>query len=128
MIEIDGKMSDSRNSDNPRTLRTCLLHLGTLNAFAVVQPVCDRMISNPQYLRLEGYSGIAITSVVSIFLLAIPIFATASVGILRMLRLPKVATAVFASIGTLLVALLINIAFRWIQWRFALRSAGVPDR
>lgn len=127
MMEIDGKMSDSRNSDNPRTLRTCLLHLGTLNAFAVVQPVFDRMISNPQYLRLEGYSGIAITSVVSIFLLAIPIFATASVGILRMLRLPTVATAVFASIGTLLVALLINIAFRWIQWWFDLRSAGVPD-
>jgi len=85
------------------------------------------MISNPQYLRLEGYSGIAITAVVSIFLLAIPVFVTASVAVLRLLQLPKVATGVFAIIGTLLAALAINIALRWIQWRFNLRRAGVPD-
>ena len=120
-------MSDVEKYDNSPTLLTCLLHIGTLNAFAVAQPVFDRVISNPQYLRLEGYSGVAITAVVSLFLLAIPCCVTASVAVLRLLKLPRVAGGVFAIMGILLVALVINIAFRWIQWWFDLRSAGVPD-
>ena len=120
-------MSNVQTNENSRTLLTCLLHVATLNAFAVAQPVFDRMISNPQYLRLEGYSGVAIACVVSIFLLAIPGFVTASVAVLRLLKFPRAAAGVHAITVALLAALAINFAFRWIQWWFDLRRAGVPD-
>ena len=126
-MEIDLGMLSSATNGNSRTLRTCFLQIGTLNAFAVAQPIFDRMISNPQYLRLEGYSGFAIIFVVSMILLAIPLMVTASVATLRLVKLPKLAAAIFSITGTLLAALVINIAFRWLQWRFNLRTAGVPD-
>ena len=110
-----------------KSLFTCFVHIAALNAFAVAQPVFDRLSSNPEYLRLQGYSGIAIAVVLSLFLLVIPIAATACVAVLQSLKLTGAAALTFATSGTLLAALIINITLRWFQWRFELRGAGVPD-
>ncbi len=120
-------MSDSSNPDDSQTLFNCFLQIGALNAFAVAQPVFDRVVLNSQYLRLEGYSGVAVAAVLSLFLFAIPFGVTCGVAVLRRLKFPRAAAGVSVVVGTLLGALAINIALRWIQWRFNLRSAGVPD-
>jgi hypothetical protein len=110
-----------------KSLWICFLHIAALNSFAIAQPVLDRLGANPEYLRLAGYSGTAIVAALLIYLLAIPVCVVAAVAILRAMRRPKSAQAVFGIAATLLFALTINLALRWIQWRFDLRARGLPD-
>ena len=110
-----------------KSLWICFVHIAALNSFAVAQPILDRLGANPEFLRLEGYSGVAVSSTLLICLLALPIFVVSAIAILRRLKMPKSAEAVFASAATLLLALIINLVLRWLQWRFNLRASGVPD-
>ncbi len=110
-----------------KSLWICFLHIAALNSFAVAQPILDRLGANPEFLRLEGYSGIAVISSLLIYLLAAPVFVVSAIAMLRWLKMPKSAQFMFATSATLLFALIINLALRWLQWRFNLREIGVPD-
>ena len=110
-----------------KSLWICFLHIAALNSFAVAQPILDRLGANPEFLRLEGYSAIAVISSLLIYLLAAPVFVVSAIAILRWLKMPKAALSVFGTAATLLFALTINLALRWLQWRFNLRGMGVPD-
>jgi len=120
-------VSESRVSDPGRTLFTRILQIAALNAFAVAQPVFDRLGSNPEYLRLEDFSGIAIGTSLLLFLLAIPVATLIVMAILKSVKCPKSADLVFATVGMILVAVSLNIVFRWLQWRFEWRRVGIPD-
>lgn len=110
-----------------KSLWICFLHIAALNSFSIAQPVLDRLGSNPEYLKLEGYSGFAIIAALLIYLLTIPVCAVAATATLRAIGRPKIADSVFGIAATLLLALTINLTLRWIQWRFELRSMGLPD-
>jgi hypothetical protein len=110
-----------------KSLWICFVQIAALNSFAIAQPILDRLGANPEFLRLEGYSGIAVTSSMLIYLLAVPIFVVSAIAILRLLKMQKSAQAVFALAATFLLAITINLALRWLQWRFNLREIGVPD-
>ncbi len=110
-----------------KSLWICFVQIAALNSFAVAQPVLDRLGANPEFLSLEGYSGVAVSLSLLIYLLAVPIFVVSAIAVLRWLKMPKFALAVFASAATLLLALILNLVLRWLQWRFNLRGVGVPD-
>ena len=120
-------MLEPRVSKQRGTLRIRTLHIAALNAFAVAQPVFDRLGSNPEYLRLEAYSGVAIGTTLFLFVFTIPLVTYVLMLILHRMQHPKSATAVFATVGILLVAASLNIVLRWLQWRLNLLSAGIPD-
>lgn len=110
-----------------KSLWICFVQIAALNSFSVAQPILDRLGANPEFLRLEGYSGIAVISSLLIYLLAVPIFIVSAIAILRLLKMVKSAQSVFALAATFLLAITINLALRWLQWRFNLREIGVPD-
>lgn len=76
---------------------------------------------------MEGYSKLAIGAALSIYLLTIPLVTGGIMAILRWLKRPRAAGWVFATIGSLLVILVINLVLRRIQWQFDLRAAGITD-
>lgn len=110
-----------------QSLLACFVHIAALNAFSVAQPVFDRLGNNPQFLRLENFSGPAIGTALSLFLLFIPAVTCGIIASLQKLRYPGAAQAIYATVGILLVALSLNIILRWLQWKFGLRQLGVPD-
>ena len=110
-----------------KSLWNCFLHIAALNAFAIAQPIFDRLGANPEFLKLEGYSGIAVISSLLIYLLTVPVLVTSGVAVLQWLKMPKTAQSVFATVATLLFAVTVHLALQWLHWRFDLRRIGVPD-
>jgi len=110
-----------------KSLWICFLHIAALNSFAVAQPILDRLGANPEFLRLEGFSGIAVISSLLIYLMAAPVFVVSAIAMLRWLKMPKSAQFMFATSATLLFSLTVNLTLQWLQWRFSLRQVGVPD-
>ena len=109
-----------------KSLWICFLHIAALNSFAVAQPIFDRLGGNPEFLRLEGYSGIAVISTLLIYLLAAPVFTVSVIATLRWRSMLKSAQFVFATSAMLLFGLALNLILKWLQWQFNLLQLGVP--
>ena len=78
------------------------LHLVALNAFALVQPILDRLSANPQYLKLEGYAGSVVLAVLTMLLTAIPLSVILTLFVLRRLKAQRAARCSPAEIAGML--------------------------
>lgn len=103
------------------------LHLVALNAFALVQPILDRLSANPQYLKLEGYTGSVVLAVVAVLLTAIPISVILTLFVLRRLKAHRAAGAVLGIAVAALSVMSLLVAARWLSRSNELLSRGVPD-
>ncbi len=103
------------------------LHLVALNAFALVQPILDRLSANPQYLKLEDYPGSVVLAVIALLLTAIPVTVMLIVLVLRCWMSRRAANAVFGTAIAVLCVMSLLVAVRWISRSNNLLSRGVPD-
>jgi len=109
------------------TLIGKFVHLAALNCFAIAQPVFERLGNNPQYLRYEEFSGIAVGAVLLLFLFAIPVIVVIVLGVLNFLQFRETSERIFTFVLMMLTTAGFNVAFRQLQSRFDLRTLGVSD-
>ena len=109
------------------TLMGKFVHLTALNCFAIAQPVFERLGNNPQYLRYEEFSGVAIAFVLVLSLFAIPVMVIVVLGVFNVLQWRKTCDRIFSFATVTLTTAGFNVAFRQLQSRFELRTSGIPD-
>ena len=109
------------------SLKTLLLAFLAINAFAVVQPMLERLGANGQYLVLEDFSATAIWVTVLLLLSTVPVSLWILIAVLRRLRANRAAAIlaivvvwIFSVLGMLVVA-------RWVSRSANLLMIGVPD-
>ena len=103
------------------------LHLVALNAFALVQPILDRLSANPQYLKLEGYAGSVVLAVLAVLLTAIPLSVILTLFVLRRLKAQRAARMALGIAVTLLSVMSLLVVGRWFSRSNELLKIGVPD-
>ena len=103
------------------------LHLVALTAFALLQPILDRLSANPQYLKLEGYAGSVVLAVLAVLLTAIPLSVILTLFVLRRLKAQRAARMALGIAVTMLSVMSLLVVGRWFSRSNELLTIGVPD-
>ncbi len=103
------------------------LHLSALNAFAVAQPILDRLAANPGYLWRRNISGMDVIATIIILLTTIPVGSCLIIGLLRWQGLARSADVALKCLISFLFLMSFLIAARWIAESLSFGHYGVPQ-
>lgn len=103
------------------------LHLSALNAFALAQPLLDRLAANTLFLKGCDYSGTAVLVSIGLILTIIPVGVLLTTAVLRWRGWSRSANVVLGVATGLLSAMSLLILTRWMSDALNLMSAGIPD-
>lgn len=104
-----------------------LLHLFALNAFALAQPIMDRLRSNPEYLILEDYSASAVLITLAIVMIAPPVGLWLIVRGLRWIGRTGTSNVIMSASMGLYGILTMLILMRWVCSSMRLLEQGIPE-
>lgn len=121
-------MSQSQRGENCSDSGTRqLLHLLALNAFALAQPIMDRLKSNVAYLILEDYSALAVLLTLALLMIVPP------VGIWLMFRgvccigMSRTGSVILNGSMGLYGILTMLMLTRWVCSSLRLLEHGIPE-
>lgn len=117
----------SKPSHRPSSRFPEFLHLCSLNAFGLAQPILDRLAANSGFLQSGGYSGVAVLASITLLLTVVPVSVFATITGLRWLGWSRLATAIHGLVIGLLSTMSLLIVSRWISASMHLLSQGIPD-
>jgi hypothetical protein len=104
-----------------------LLHLSSLNAFGLAQPILDRLAANTGFLQSGGYTGLAVLASIALLLTAIPVSVFVGITVLRWIGWKRSATAMLGLAIGMLSTMSLLIVTRWVSASMNLLSQGIPD-
>ncbi|MDA1229265.1 MAG: hypothetical protein O2856_00695 [Planctomycetota bacterium] len=111
----------------PSSFKQEFLHLSALNAFALAQPILERLADNALFLKGCDYSGTAVLVSIGLILTVIPVSVLLMTAALRWRGWSRAANVVLGLATGLLSVMSLLTLTRWISVSLNLMNAGIPD-